>query len=414
PEGVPRYVPTGRESKPPGGEGAVSSVASASRGSRLRCVDGGGLLCELAEDRDDDALRRLLQEAPLDGRIRLAFPREPSFFAAGAVEGRRHATVVARRGRNGPVVGMGSRSVKEVYLNGEPALLGYLGGLRLAPGWRAGRRTLAGAYALLGGLRRSDELPFDLTSVVADNLPARRLLERGVPGLPRYTPLTELVTLVVRTGPGGRRRGGSRRGRGVVVEAAGTGSRLDALAERLRREGKAHHLAPRWNRPRLDELASGRLGTWHPLVALHRGEAVGCAAVWDQRLLRQCVVRGYAPWLGRARPVLDAALRLTGRPGLPPAGAALAMGYLSHLSAADGEISAELVAAARSWAVGLGLELLAMGLPAGGPEVEVLRRRFGGRTYRSVLYAVHDPDCEPGPPLPALPGADVRVEVATL
>lgn len=401
----------GGPSRPPG-EGAASSVARSSGSRRPRSLGGGGFPCELAETGDDEALRRLLREASLDGRIRLAFPREPSFFAAGAVEGRRNATVLVRRGGTGPVVGMGTRSVKEVWADGRPALLGYLGGLRFAPGWRAGRRTLARAYALVGALRRSDEIPFDLTSVVADNTPARRLLERGVPGLPRYTPLTELVTLVVRTGPGPGRRGRPRRGRDVVVEDAETGSHLDAMAERLRRDGKARDLAPRWDRPRLDELASGRLGPWHPLVALHGGEVVGCAAVWDQRSLRQCVVGGYAPWLGRTRPVLDVLLRLAGRPGLPPTGTELPMGYLSHLAATDGEVAAALVAAARPRAARLGLDLLALGLPAGRSDVDVLKRRFGGHTYRSVLYAVHDP--HEAPVSPSVAGTDVRVEVATL
>jgi hypothetical protein len=37
-----------------------------------------------------------------------------------------------------------------------------------------------------------------LTSIASDNVVARRLLERGLPGMPTYRPLCEFVTLVFR------------------------------------------------------------------------------------------------------------------------------------------------------------------------------------------------------------------------
>jgi hypothetical protein len=373
------------------------------------------LRCGLAGAEDDDALRRLLRDAPMEGWVRLAFPREPSYFAAQKLEGVGGATIVVRRRRDGAVVGMGSRSVKEVHLDGRPARVGYLGQLRFAPGWRAGRRTLEEGYALARSLRSEDELPFDLTAVVDDNLPARRLLERGLPGLPRYTPLTELVTLVVDTRSGvgtGERRARPGGGVGVHVEYAGDGSGLDAMAERLHRRRDTLRLAPRWRRGRLAELMSGRFGPWRPLIARDGDVVVGCAAVWDQRPFRQCVVRGYAPGLAPVRPALSVVRRLLGRPGLPAPGAALRLGYLSHLAADDPGTMGALVAAARAHAVELGLDHLALGLPAGRPELDVLQGLFGGHAYRSVIYAVHDAGLDPE--FLAFDGGNLHVEVATL
>ena len=76
----------------------------------------------------------------------------------------------------------------------------YLGALRTLPGAR-GIKCLVSGYRMLETTRRHDELPFDLTSVAADNVAARRLLERGLPMLPRYRALCDYHTPLIPVGP---------------------------------------------------------------------------------------------------------------------------------------------------------------------------------------------------------------------
>ena len=83
------------------------------------------------------------------------------------------------------------------FVNGEPRRLGYLTQLRVDRAIRGRPRLLAAGYALLAGLRAPGEEPFDITSIVADNRVARRLLNAGLPGLPRYRELAPFVTLVL-------------------------------------------------------------------------------------------------------------------------------------------------------------------------------------------------------------------------
>ncbi|HET9552787.1 MAG TPA: hypothetical protein VFP50_07455, partial [Anaeromyxobacteraceae bacterium] len=149
---------------------------------------------EPARPGDEPALRRLLRESPFAGAVSLSLEREPDFQLAAAVEGDRHDVVVARA-PDGRVEGLASRSVRTAWVNGRPARLGYLGQLRAGAGGRGRVRLLRHGFRLLDAARRPDELPFDLTSIVSDNLPARRLLEAGLPGFPTYRPLGELVTL---------------------------------------------------------------------------------------------------------------------------------------------------------------------------------------------------------------------------
>jgi hypothetical protein len=149
---------------------------------------------ELAGPQDESRLRRLLRENPLTGAISVSLEREPDFFLGAAVEGDRHHTVAVRDARSGQVIGMGSRSVREVFLNGCPRLMGYLSQLRIDQSARGRKRVLLGGYAACRDMRGPGETPFDLTTIVEDNRPARRLLEMGLEGLPVYRPLEPFVT----------------------------------------------------------------------------------------------------------------------------------------------------------------------------------------------------------------------------
>ena len=55
------------------------------------------------------------------------------------------------------------------------------------------------------------------------------------------------------------------------------------------------------------------------------------------------------------------------------------------------EALVELVASLGRRAAGRGIEWLTLGLAAGDPRLAVVRRRFGGRAYRSRLYIVRWP-----------------------
>src|SRR5947209_2833857 len=88
---------------------------------------------ELATPDDDADLRRVLAATPMDGRIAVTFRREPSWFTGAVVDGRSRQVVACRELETGRVVGFGCRSIREVYVNGRPAAVGYLSGLRLLP-----------------------------------------------------------------------------------------------------------------------------------------------------------------------------------------------------------------------------------------------------------------------------------------
>jgi len=121
---------------------------------------------------DEPGIRALLRQSAFAGAVSLTFEREPDFHLAATIEGDRHDVVVGR-GHDESIVGLATRSVRTAFVNGAPARLGYLGQLRAIGEGRGNVRAIRDGFALLRAGRRPDETPFDLTSIVSDNAPAR-------------------------------------------------------------------------------------------------------------------------------------------------------------------------------------------------------------------------------------------------
>jgi len=348
-------------------------------------VKGADLIVDLATPADEPEIRRLLRDNPMDGAIRVSLEREPDAFLAAAVEGEPHHTVVARDPRTGAVVGMGSRSVWNAFVNGEPRRLGYLSQLRVDRAFRGRRRLLAAGYALLRDRRGTDEAPFDVTSIIADNDVAKRLLGAGVPGLPRYRELAPFVTLIL---PAPRPR---RPPRGLRIER-GSLAQMKEVADCLARNRRRYQAAPFFTAEELLSPERSRgLAPESFHLAIVDGRIAGCLAVWDQSGFKQAVVRGYAPRLARWRPWINRLAPLLGTPRLPEPGSLLPHAYVSHLAVDDDDptLFQALVEAACADARAGGYAYLILGLAAHHPWLPWLRRRFRAREYRSVLYTVH-------------------------
>lgn len=151
----------------------------------------------LAKPEDDGDLRKILRDNPMSGDISLSFEREPNYFAAAHVEAPDHQILVAKDHDIGRVVGMGARSIRPLYVNGKIRSLGYLSQFRIDKNYRAMRKGLSKAWQLMKELHQDGKSPFYYTSIIEDNLPARRLLTRGLPGFPKYLEYARMHTLAI-------------------------------------------------------------------------------------------------------------------------------------------------------------------------------------------------------------------------
>jgi hypothetical protein len=124
-------------------------------------------------------------------------------------------------------------------------------------------------------------------------------------------------------------------------------------------------------------------------LALRGHRIAGCLAVWDQRGFKQAVVRGYAPALRLARPLLNLAGPALGAPRLPRPGEPLRHAFLSHV-AVDGDDPRVLVALVEEAMATAGSDLdhLVTGFSERDPLLGALIRAFPSRRYGSILYVV--------------------------
>ncbi len=343
----------------------------------------------LATQDDDAALRALLRDNAMPGRISLTLEREPSFFAAAAIEGEQHQTLVARDA-SGAIVGLASRACREVFVDGAPRRVGYFAQARIAAPHR-GRRALLGGFArAFRELHADGAAPWYVTTIVADNLAARRLFEAEWKDKPTYRRLGVLRTLAI---PLWRARR-ARPPAGLALRPADVVD-LPRVADCLQRNLRRYQLAPCWRAEALaDERYTRGLRPRDFIVAERAGRLVGTIAVWDQSAFKQSVVRGYGGWLARLRPLVNAVVPGLPAPLFPAPGQRLLGVFLSHL-AVDEEAEAAapaLVGAALDEARRRGFALATLGLTEGHPWLAPVAGAFGHVAYRSVIYAAHWPD----------------------
>jgi hypothetical protein len=342
----------------------------------------GGVRFEIATRDQDVAIRQLLRNTPMAGAISVSMEREPSYFDAAEIEGADHRAIIAVE--DDRVIAVGGVSVRQRFINGQPMPVGYLSGLRLDASCRGRMSVISGGYKLLHDLHRQGGPPLYLTSIVADNFPARRLLERGLDGMPTYRFLGEFVTLII-----GRRRLARKRRKSELHIRRGDEQTAPAIVDLLNRCNRQYQFAPVYQPD--DLRVPGLHFEDFRVASASDGMPAACAALWDQRKFRQTIVRGYSPGLRRARPLINLAAASLGRPRLPVVGQPISLAFISHV-AVDPKYSPtvdllkDLLQAICETSP---TNYLSIGFDARDPRLAQVRGTFRAREYVSRLYAVH-------------------------
>lgn len=317
---------------------------------------------------DDEALRALLHEVDMPGWVRMAMAREPSYFSGCGRFGK-ESTFIAYDGAL--PAGMFASAVQPVHVDGTCRMAGYLGSLRIRPAYRHRVRLLRKGFSMVRQALPPEALHMCYTAIGADNHPARRVLEAGLPGLPAYHYLNDLVTLVM---PRSRRRHhdlwqplGEAHWPEIGNLHAGYASRYQFS-------------------PALSMDVLKRLGlAWHGVF--ENRTLVACLAIWDRQQEQQIRVQGYAHGLRLLRPAYNLWAKLAGRVALPAPGQALDHSYAAFLAVGDGLQMPPAVLLEDALAL-CSTGALSLGLHDGHAWLPQLLRHFRPVQYRTRLYAV--------------------------
>lgn len=338
---------------------------------------------ELATLEDDADLRAVMAATPMDGRISVAFHREPSWFAGAVVDGTFRQVIACREVLSGKLVGFGCRSLREVYVNGEPATVGYLSSLRLLPEHR-NIGLIARGYAKLRELHRDGRAPYYLTTIAEGNETALKILTSGRAGLPIYHPFGAYHTVALPI---------SRGGKGSMSPGVRTAnmSDLPTILAFLSRIGPNRQFFPRLTEQDFgsEQGAMRGLEMKNVLLAERGGDLLGMIAGWDQHSFRQSVVREYHGTLRYLRPIYNLWKGLSGQRVLPSKGQPFRylMAALPVVADDDVEVLESLLKTLLHQAAGGPWSHLLLGLHERDPLLSVARR-YQIATYTTRLYVV--------------------------
>ncbi len=346
---------------------------------------GRRFVFELADERDDAALRALVSGTPLGGSIQTSLRREPDYFAGVATEGPFHQVLVAREWQSGAVVGMATRSVRSRFVEGIPAAVGYLGGLRLRPDVRKGS-VLARGFQALRRLHDDGRTDVYLSLITEGNDAALEALTTERAGLPRYHYLGRYLTFIL-----------PARGEGTARLPAEI--RLRSLHDRelpqllafLETQGRDRLFFPCLQ----DRDIRGPAATFrdlpldHIVCAWRDDRIVGTLAGWDQSGFKQTVIERYrGPW-NWGRHLYNAVATLAKWPRFPRPGEMLRSLTLALpvVADADPRVWQALLTGVRRLPAAGRNECLALGLFERDRLVP-LARRSALHTYVTRLFAV--------------------------
>lgn len=329
----------------------------------------------------DELIRALLRNNPMPGPIHISLEREPNYFAGAKIDGTDSKTILSIE--NDHAICAGSASARVRFLNGAATRVGYLGGLRLDTSHRGRASILLRAYQYFRELHRahSDPPRVYLSSILARNLPAIRFLERNLPEMPTYTRLGDLCAMMIRT-----RRRPAKLPPGTSVRIART-SDLPAIAEFLNQHNAQYQFAPFWTVEGI-QSCTGLIPSDFHMLHDAAGTLIACGAIWDQRPVRQTVIRGYSPRLRRLRPIINFAARLLRRPGLQEVGHVIPLAFASHVAATTPQLCIPMLQSLRAAAFDRGIRFLNTSFDSRDPHLGLVRDHFHPREYPSRLYVV--------------------------
>jgi hypothetical protein len=340
---------------------------------------------KIAQESDDCAIRKVFQDTPMDGKVGVTFKREPSYFDAAKIGNEFHQTIIATDGMTNDIVGLGSRSIKPGYINGEVTNIGYLSSLRIKDDY-CNNILLARGYEYLNKLHRDKKASIYITSIIEDNNYAIDLLTSQRAGLPRYLDMGLYCTTAI----GLSRKKHNISGNIKVIR--GSHKNIDAIVECLNRNGKDKQFYPYYT----NELFLSNNGILRDFridnfyIALKNNNVVGTIAKWDQGNFKQTIIAGYKGFLRFIKPFYNLGATVIGLPKLPRPNTQLKFLYTGFIAVDTNEVEIfrALLRAMYNDAVDSNYDYLLVGLHENDPLLRPIREDYHFIRYNSRVFVV--------------------------
>lgn len=337
---------------------------------------------ELAQPADDPALRKLLAETPMPGRITVTFKREPNYFSGCSTMGPFWQVVIARHTPSGEIAGVLCRAVRSHYINGSPQNLGYVGQIRIAEKYR-GLWILQKGISYFQDLHADRRAPAYLGVISAENRISRGILvERRHRKFPSTREIAQLYTLGIIL----RKPMKPQFFNGDIER--GSSETFPQIVTFLQKYGAQRQFFPVYSET---DFTGGEITRDFDIrdfiVARRDGAIVGVLGLWDQSGYKQSVVQEYDRSLKLVKPFYNMGARLLGARPLPNLGEHIHSAYASFICVAndDVDVFAALLRAIYNLAVERRFAYLMLGLTIDDPLLAAARK-YPHINYHSQLY----------------------------
>jgi len=342
------------------------------------------LLYRRATKDDDETLKRLLSENSMDSWVNLCLERSPSYFDAQGLMGESY-TMIASDIQENKSVGMYSCSYMNMHINTKEENIAYFGELRLHKEYRNKIRVLKNGYKSLQKLLPVQKSsPIYITSIASENTKARRVLEANLKGMPKYTPLAEMSTLIFSTQFLSKRK---------KLRIASQED-IPRLVKFYNHKAQSYQFSPCLNEEWLSGLSSERgldINDFYIREDAH-GDIEACFALWDQRMFKQTVIKSYKAPLSLVRPLYNLFAKLSNRVELPKENSMLEQMYISFFACDKRGLVLECIKEAASLARVKGASSCVLGLSSQHPSLALIKRKLKANVYKTCIEMVHFED----------------------
>lgn len=345
----------------------------------------GRVTIELATQTDNQALQRMLLQNPMDGHIRMTFQRQPDFFKAALIGNEASQTIIARDRDNGEIVGLGTRAIRSVYVNGAVKSVGYLCDLRVLKSYRNGTLVARG-YQYCKKLHNDEKVDLYVTTIAEENQHAIETLIGKRAGLPEYRYFGAYRSYAISI-----LRKKSPLQSSAITIMRGSSDYIDDIVACLNRNGAQKQFYPYYRKEDFI-LGTGKVEGFRVedlFLATESGKVIGVVGAWDQRKMRQIIIAGYAGSMRVVRPLYNLGARIMRFQTLPEAGEELRARFLSFIAIDDNraDIFEMLLRAAYNSCVNNGSAYLVVGLHSCDSLSKVLSGYHCVR-YTTNMYVV--------------------------
>jgi hypothetical protein len=258
---------------------------------------------------------------------------------------------------------------------------------------------LAQGFEKVHELAAAQGIPFYLATIIEDNNPLVRLLQKPRSFMPRFQDIGRFNTYVI---PLFRKK---RCTTHMVVQPATGSAELAEGIDWIQRWGCTRDLYPVFTQEVFQNQWMKHYGLQDLLIARRSGRIAGTLAAWDQRGFRQTTVKAYhGKWLF-LKSCYNALALVMGGSRLPQANKEFNYMFAAFPTAADDDpgILRELIAALYRRALSAGYTYVVIGLHESDPLSKALAGfftiRYTSRVYMVALegrerYAVRSPYLE--------------------